>query len=172
MYTEFPATLSRYTQIVSSLCNWRRDWFPKDVLHSDIVFWNKERNEFIQIQNGVLGSASKNMTVLLTLSTLVTCRKKCENTCWKRLIILANTQLSTCLFLLDRPLWNSLKIKEKGANPFGWDIASVDLTGRGAVWGRVGPWLRSENLHPPYYWDLGTQSKPQVGTPNQQNCWG
>ena len=75
MCTEFPATLSRYTQIVSSLCNWRRDWFPKDLLHSDIVFWNKERNEFIQIQNGVLGSACKNMTVLLTLSTLVTCRK-------------------------------------------------------------------------------------------------
>ena len=29
----------------------------------------------IQIQNGVLGADCKNMTVLLTLSTLVTCRK-------------------------------------------------------------------------------------------------
>ena len=69
--TEFHTTLSRYTQIVSSLCNWRRDWFQKDLLSSEI---KKETNS-IQIQNGVLGSDCKDMTVLLTLSTLVTCRK-------------------------------------------------------------------------------------------------
>ena len=46
-------------------------------------------------------------------------------------MILANTQLSTCLFVLDRPLRISFKIKEKGAKPLGLDTTSVDLTGRG-----------------------------------------
>ena len=48
---------------------------PERCIAFRYCLWNKKETNSIQIPKGVLGSACKNMTVLLTLSTLVTCRK-------------------------------------------------------------------------------------------------